>query len=115
MSEEQTNFIASRSILDGPVILSKIMAWLKYSKNKGLFFKIDFEKAYDMVSWAFLDSILVQMGFPTMWRAWIRNCLKSSQMSIIVNGSPTLEFGLTLNSAENNGLFKVLGFQMVAW
>ncbi|KAK1416690.1 hypothetical protein QVD17_25805 [Tagetes erecta] len=57
-----------------------------------MLFKVDFEKAYDMVNWNFLDSVMGQMGFPDIWRTWIRNCVSSTRASVLINGSPTGEF-----------------------
>ncbi|KAK1413781.1 hypothetical protein QVD17_35564 [Tagetes erecta] len=48
IGEEQTAFISGRHILDGPLIVSESAAWMKASKGKGFFLKVDFEKAYDM-------------------------------------------------------------------
>ncbi|GJT01178.1 RNA-directed DNA polymerase, eukaryota, reverse transcriptase zinc-binding domain protein [Tanacetum coccineum] len=53
---------------------------------------VDFEKAYDLVRWDYLDDILKKFGFGEKWCGWIRNCLLSSKGSVIVNGSPTKEF-----------------------
>ncbi|KAJ0753011.1 putative RNA-directed DNA polymerase [Helianthus annuus] len=39
ISEEQTAFLANRSILDGPLMLNEILAWLKHTKKKGMLFK----------------------------------------------------------------------------
>lgn len=71
---------------------------LDYAKKKGkpcMMFKIDFEKAYDLVSWEFLDYLFIRMGFNTKWRALIRECLHSSSVSVLVNGSPTKEFRMS--------------------
>jgi hypothetical protein len=32
--------------------------------NRGVLFKIDFEKAYDKVKWEFIQDILCRRGFP---------------------------------------------------
>ncbi|GJX11957.1 putative RNA-directed DNA polymerase, eukaryota, reverse transcriptase zinc-binding domain protein [Tanacetum coccineum] len=62
-------------------------------KKKKLFiFKVDFEKAFDLVSWKYLDFVLLNLAFGSKWRSWIRACLSSSRASVLVNGSPTLEF-----------------------
>ncbi|KAK3217810.1 hypothetical protein Dsin_011780 [Dipteronia sinensis] len=55
---------------------------------------MDFEKAYDSVDHRFLDSCLEGMGFGEKLRGWIRNCISSPMISILVNGSPTNEFGI---------------------
>ncbi|GKA50964.1 putative RNA-directed DNA polymerase, eukaryota, reverse transcriptase zinc-binding domain protein [Tanacetum coccineum] len=59
-----------------------------------LLFKVDFEKAFDFVSWRFLDHVMERLGFSSTWRKWIMAGLKSSRASILVNGSPTSEFSL---------------------
>ncbi|GJV96565.1 RNA-directed DNA polymerase, eukaryota [Tanacetum coccineum] len=78
-------------------IISKILAnrmvfVLEDLKKQTMIFKVDFEKAYDSVRWDYLDDILRKFGFGEKWCSWIRNCLISSKGSILVNGSPTMEF-----------------------
>ncbi|GJX60728.1 RNA-directed DNA polymerase, eukaryota [Tanacetum coccineum] len=57
-----------------------------------MIFKVDFEKAYDSVSWSYLDYFLIHFGLSDKWRGWIMACLQSARTSILVNGSPTKEF-----------------------
>ncbi|GJX72943.1 RNA-directed DNA polymerase, eukaryota, reverse transcriptase zinc-binding domain protein [Tanacetum coccineum] len=78
----------------GPLILSEVIDWYKRRKKKMLLFKVDFEKAFDSVSWRFLDHVMDKLGFSSNWRRWIKAGLVSSRASILVNGSPTLEFSL---------------------
>ncbi|XP_076953170.1 uncharacterized protein LOC143627172 [Bidens hawaiensis] len=92
ISEEQSAFLANRSILDGPLILNELLAWLNRSKKRGLIFKVDIEKAYNSLNWNFFDSVLDQMGFPSRWRKWVSAILSASRASVLVNGSPTWEF-----------------------
>lgn len=56
--------------------------------------KIDFHKAFDSISWKFLDWVLSQMGFPDRWRMWISSCVSSAAASILLNGSPSPPFKL---------------------
>ena len=50
------------------------------------------EKAYDSVSWQFLFYMMRRMGFHERWISWIKGCLTSASIYILVNGSPTTEF-----------------------
>ena len=59
----------------------------KRSREEGLVFKIDFEKAYDHVNWDFLDHVLKMKGFRPRWRTWMRGCLSSVSYAILVNGN----------------------------
>ncbi|GKB49944.1 RNA-directed DNA polymerase, eukaryota, reverse transcriptase zinc-binding domain protein [Tanacetum coccineum] len=88
----QSAFISKRQILDGPFILNELYQWCSKKKKQTMIFKVDFEKAYDSVRWDYLDDILKKFGFGEKWCTWIRNCLISSKGSILVNGSPTMEF-----------------------
>ncbi|GJU32048.1 putative RNA-directed DNA polymerase, eukaryota, reverse transcriptase zinc-binding domain protein [Tanacetum coccineum] len=92
VSPVQSAFISGRQILDGPLMVSKIIDWYKKKNKKLMIFKVDFEKAFDSVNWSYLDYVLLHMGFANKWRSWIRSCLFSARTSIMVNGSPTLEF-----------------------
>jgi len=49
---------------------------------------VDFEKAYDPVR-EFLAYMMERLGFCNKWIKWALGCLKSSTLSILVNGSPT--------------------------
>ncbi|GJU48131.1 RNA-directed DNA polymerase, eukaryota, reverse transcriptase zinc-binding domain protein [Tanacetum coccineum] len=94
ISVEQSAFIKGRQILDGPLVVNEVIEWYKKRKKKGLVFKVDFDKAYDSVSWDYILNVMVCMGFPAKWLNWIKGCLSSSRASILVNGSPTKEFSL---------------------
>ncbi|GJU97933.1 RNA-directed DNA polymerase, eukaryota, reverse transcriptase zinc-binding domain protein [Tanacetum coccineum] len=54
--------------------------------------KVDFEKAFDSVKWDYLDETLKAFGFGLKWHNWISSCLNNAMGSVLVNGSPTLEF-----------------------
>ncbi|GJY18188.1 putative RNA-directed DNA polymerase, eukaryota, reverse transcriptase zinc-binding domain protein [Tanacetum coccineum] len=56
-----------------------------------LIFKLDFEKAFESVSWKSLDFILHSLGFGNKWRSWISACLHSSRAFVLVNGNPILK------------------------
>ncbi|XP_071708653.1 uncharacterized protein [Rutidosis leptorrhynchoides] len=95
---EQSAFIKGRNILDGALIVNETLDYLKQKRIKSLIFKVDFEKAFDCLSWEFLMEVMDFMGFGVKWRKWILSCLKSASISILVNGSPANEFSLERES-----------------
>ena len=38
--------------------------------------KLDMEKAYDRVDWAFIEKVMLQMGFPNKWVHLTMECIK---------------------------------------
>ncbi|GJX56798.1 RNA-directed DNA polymerase, eukaryota, reverse transcriptase zinc-binding domain protein [Tanacetum coccineum] len=92
-------FLATRKMPLGSnssfiTLIPKAIDWYKKRKKKMLLFKVDFEKAFDSVSWRYLDYMLCKLGFGLSWRSWIKACLESSRTSILINGSPTSEFNV---------------------
>ncbi|GKC91082.1 RNA-directed DNA polymerase, eukaryota, reverse transcriptase zinc-binding domain protein [Tanacetum coccineum] len=67
VNKVQSAFVANRQILDGPFILNKLFHWCKKNKKQTMIFKVDFEKAYDLVRWDYLDDVLKKFGFGDTW------------------------------------------------
>nr|GEV77981.1 RNA-directed DNA polymerase, eukaryota [Tanacetum cinerariifolium] len=94
ISDVQSTFVANRQIIDGPFILNELLSWCKFKRLNGMIFKVDFEKAFDYVKWTYLDETLKAFGFGSKWRNWISSCLNNAMGSVLINGSPTLDFQL---------------------
>ena len=75
----QTAFIKGRYIMDGAVMLHEIVHELQTKKMRGLIFKIDFEKAYDSISWDFVEEVLKMKGFKEQLRGWIMQTVKGGE------------------------------------
>ncbi|GKV45492.1 hypothetical protein SLEP1_g52564 [Rubroshorea leprosula] len=84
--------------------LRKVIDEAKRKRIKSFLFKVDFEKAYDKVSWDFVDYMLMRTGFTAKWRKWIKECLQSSMISILVNGSPTKQFSVNKGIRQGDPL-----------
>jgi hypothetical protein len=78
--------------LDGVVVLNEVIDLAKRRKDVCFLFKVDFERAYDTVSWSFLERMMIKMGFAEGWMKWMRACIFESLMSVLVNSSPTNDF-----------------------
>ncbi|RVW47791.1 Transposon TX1 uncharacterized 149 kDa protein [Vitis vinifera] len=83
----QGAFVQGRQILDAVLIANEIVDEKRRSGEEGFVLKIDFEKAYDHVSWDFLDHVLEKKGFSPRWRKWMRGCLSSVSFAVLVTGN----------------------------
>ncbi|XP_028079407.1 uncharacterized protein LOC114281149 [Camellia sinensis] len=92
IGEVQSSFLGGRNILDGVLIPNEIVNGWRKSNSKGLVLKLGFEKAYDSINWEFLFSMLLNFGFGDNWVRWIRACVSSAKIFVLVNGSPTSKF-----------------------
>ncbi|GAU38427.1 hypothetical protein TSUD_396070 [Trifolium subterraneum] len=92
--ESRTVFVCDRQILDGILTANEVVDEACRAKKELMLFKVDFEKAYDSVDWCYLDAAMGRMGFPTLWRKWIKERVCTTTAWGLVNGSPTDEFPL---------------------
>ncbi|GJS21722.1 RNA-directed DNA polymerase, eukaryota [Tanacetum coccineum] len=102
VSDTQTAFVAYRQILDGPFILNELFSWCKRKKKQAMIFKVDFEKAYDYVRWAYLMDVLHAFGFGPNWCKWISGDPLAPFLFILIMESLHISF----SGAINNGIFK---------
>jgi len=62
-------------------------------KNKTcVIVKVNFGKVYDLVRWDYLNYMMERLNFCNKWIMWMKECLESSTISVLVNGSPTKKF-----------------------
>ncbi|XP_026397042.1 uncharacterized protein LOC113291761 [Papaver somniferum] len=97
ISHTQTAFVAGRHIHDNIIISHEILFSMKRKKIKkalvGL--KLDMSKAFDRVEWSFLLSIFQKLGYHNDWISLIEQCISTSNISILINGSPSSIFSPT--------------------
>ncbi|GJW99506.1 hypothetical protein Tco_0183420 [Tanacetum coccineum] len=88
VSDNQSAFVPGRRISNNILITQELMH--NYHRNRGpsrCAFKVDIQKAYDTVDWAFLENILVCFGFPNTMVRWIMACVSSISFSLSINGN----------------------------
>ena len=91
ISETQGAFIANRLITDNVLIAFESLHHMTTSclgKKSFMALKLDMSKAYDRVEWAFLEKIMIKMGFKASWVSLIMECVTMVSYSILVNGKP---------------------------
>lgn len=63
----------------------KLCMKLKKREDPAIFLKLDFEKAYDKVSWPFLIACIQARGFCDKWIEWIKQVLYKGTVCIKLN------------------------------
>jgi Reverse transcriptase (RNA-dependent DNA polymerase) len=92
LDQTQTAFISGRYILNNILAANEVIHYAKHHKQKRIVLKVDFEKAYDKVSWDFIEEFLLSRGFGLRWTQWVMALLKDSHTCINVNGCPSPYF-----------------------
>ncbi|XP_019164608.1 PREDICTED: uncharacterized protein LOC109160818 [Ipomoea nil] len=84
----QNSFLPGRSTLDNVILTQEVIHTMNKRKcRKGLMVvKVDLQKAYDSVDWAFLKDTLEGFGFPAQLVQLILFSLENSNISILWNG-----------------------------
>ncbi|XP_022030851.1 uncharacterized protein LOC110931782 [Helianthus annuus] len=88
VSINQSAFVPGRKISDNILLTQELMH--NYHLNKGparCAFKIDIQKAYDTVSWSFLEKVLKAFGFHDKMVAWVMACVSTTSFSLSINGN----------------------------
>jgi len=56
----QSAFPEGRDLLDGVLVTNEVLEEKKRKKKSCVFFKVDYEKAYESISWDFIYYMLVK-------------------------------------------------------
>ncbi|CAN1177768.1 LINE-1 retrotransposable element ORF2 protein [Linum perenne] len=85
----QSGFVKNRRITDNVIIAHEVMHFLKTKKSGKAGFmalKLDMEKAYDRIEWAFLFKALSQLGFHPHFIHLIHECVTTTSYTVSING-----------------------------
>jgi hypothetical protein len=71
--------------MNGVLALHEVIHETKKRGKKGVVLKLDFEKAYDKISWKFLLTCLKLYGFNEKWIGWVAKMVKGGTVSVKIN------------------------------
>ncbi|XP_048490060.1 uncharacterized protein LOC125492014 [Beta vulgaris subsp. vulgaris] len=84
----QSAFVEDRRIMHNILICQDM---LKMYKRKELparcTIKVDLRKAYDSLSWSFIEELLCGLKFPKKFVDWLMQCITTTSYSLSINGS----------------------------
>eukprot|EP00253_Pinus_taeda_P028466 PITA_28466 len=104
ISQEQSGYVEGRQILDNILLAQEMIHSLHSRKVPGMLMQLDLSKAYDKVSWTYLEAILKAFGFSQPWIKWVLELIKSTRHSILVNGTPSMPFRPTRGIRQGDPL-----------
>jgi Reverse transcriptase (RNA-dependent DNA polymerase) len=65
--QNQATFIKGRQLMQTFLSARELMTYLHKRRIPAVFFKIDFAKAFDTLSWDYILEVLHARGFPALW------------------------------------------------
>jgi hypothetical protein len=89
--KQQFGFLEGRQIHEAIGIAQEGLHSMKTRSLKGTVLKIDLSKAYDRVSWMYIQLLLTHLGFDVPFINWVMNCLTMAAFAVLING-PTSPF-----------------------
>ncbi|XP_061342609.1 uncharacterized protein LOC133288807 [Gastrolobium bilobum] len=94
ISPFQTSFVPGRVIHDNVIVAQEMTHTMNRMTGKKaiMSIKIDLVKAYDKLSWTFVNKVLTEVGIPSYLVHIIGSCISSSRFQVLWNGSASDHF-----------------------
>ncbi|CAH9090422.1 unnamed protein product, partial [Cuscuta europaea] len=84
----QGAFVDGRLMMDNIFLAQELVkGYTRKHCSPRCMIKVDLRKAYDTISWDFLYSVLLIIGFPLQFVKWIMECVSTASFSISINGT----------------------------
>lgn len=88
----QDAYVSNMHIQDNVIIVHELVHTMKGKRKNDKWgvmgLKLDMSKIFDRVEWVFLRDILKSFGFSEHWCDLIHQCISTTIISIMLNGSP---------------------------
>ena len=86
ISPEQKGFLEGRTISDCTRVMYDIINACQTDDIDGLILLVDFQKAFDSLSWNFINETLNKLNFGAYFIKWINIFQKNSNSRVLLNG-----------------------------
>ncbi|XP_020245132.1 uncharacterized protein LOC109823260 [Asparagus officinalis] len=89
ISDAQSAFVKGRLISSNILLAHEIVKHYGRKNNSPrAILNIDLRKAFDTISWVFINDMLKGLRFPDNMISWIMECISTPRFSISINGTP---------------------------
>ena len=102
--EDQTGFISGRNMSENIRVLYDLFCYTKLTQKPGLLLLIDFEKAFDSLSWKFIQKVLSFFNFGFSIKRWFEVFYKNIKSCVIVNGQASSWFEIQRGCRQGDPL-----------
>ncbi|XP_026434571.1 uncharacterized protein LOC113332111 [Papaver somniferum] len=106
ISSYQAAFVPGRDIHDNIIVAHEMIHTMKHKEGYSgtMALKLDLSKAFDRIEWSFLLGIHRQFGFDAIFCGYIEQCISTTNISVLLNGSPTQIFSPTRGIRQDDPL-----------
>ncbi|XP_026400051.1 uncharacterized protein LOC113295938 [Papaver somniferum] len=106
ISPMQSAYVPGRLISENICLVQELVQAMKKKKGRTghLALKMDMSKAFDRLEWKFLMNVLKKFGFSEKFCQLIHQCISTTQIEIMVNGSPSPSFKPTRGIRQGDPL-----------
>ena len=116
--ENQCGYVKGRFIGEAVRTISDILAYTNDNNRPGILLSIDFEKAFDSVSWNYINRSLKLYNFVTSFQTWIKTIYANDISSCVINnGHSSGYFNVSKGVRQGDpisALLFVLGVEILA-
>ncbi len=109
----QSGFIKNRNIVDGLRTILDIVEDLEEKNNPGIMIAVDYEKAYDSISWEFLFKALEHYNFGPDFLKWVKLCYTDISSCTVNNKWSSPFFKISRGLRQGDSMSSLL-FNLVA-
>ncbi|XP_026396607.1 uncharacterized protein LOC113291271 [Papaver somniferum] len=94
ISPYQAAYVSGRLINDNTIIAHEIIHSMKKKEGEGgwLALKLDMSKSFYRLEWSFILKVMRSFGFCDEWIQLIQQCITTTSISVLFNGSPCADF-----------------------
>ncbi|XP_057803117.1 uncharacterized protein LOC131018409 [Salvia miltiorrhiza] len=109
VSANQFGFISGRSIQECIVLASEGVNCMERSiQGRNMALEVDIRKAFNTLSWDFVETVLHSFSFSQIFRQWIRVIFESARISVLFNGEQHGFFGCSRGVRQGDPLSPIL-------